>query len=65
MSDIESSGELLDDFEVSLEQQVIEAREKEHTLADFAMERASLRRDVANELLVARPLAGSSDLERT
>jgi SNF2 family DNA or RNA helicase len=64
MSDIESFGDLLDDFEVSLEQQVKEAREKEHTLADFAMDRASLRRDVANELLGRSALAGSSDLER-
>ena len=62
MSDIETFGELLDEFEVSLERQVKEAREKERTLADFAMDRASLRRDVANALLEGSPLARSADL---
>ena len=63
MADVDRFGELLQDFEVSLEQRVREAREREHTLADFAMDRASLRRDVANEILGRSPLARSSDLE--
>lgn len=64
MADVAHFGELLEEFQVSLEQRVREAREREHTLADFAMDRASLRRDVANELLQESPLARTVDLER-
>ena len=64
MSDISKFGELLGEYEVSLEKKVLQARESEHTLADFAMDRASLRRDIANDLLDGSPLARSDDLER-
>jgi hypothetical protein len=64
MADVKRSGKLLEELEISLEQQVREAREREATLSDFAMDRASLRRDIANELLERSPLARSIDLER-
>jgi SNF2 family DNA or RNA helicase len=51
-------------FEAGLEQRVREAREKERTLADFVLDRASLRRDTALELLAQSPLARWSDLDR-
>jgi hypothetical protein len=64
MADVDRFSELLQQFEISLEQQVRQAREREHALADFAMDRASLRKDIANELLGRSPLARSIDLER-
>jgi superfamily II DNA or RNA helicase len=63
MADVDHFGELLEEFQVSLEQRVREAREREQTLADFAMDRSSLRRDVANELLERSPLARTTHLE--
>ena len=50
-------------FELGVERKVREARGKEHQLADFAMDRASLRRDVVNSLLNQRPLATHDDLQ--
>jgi SNF2 family DNA or RNA helicase len=50
-------------FEVDLEQRVREARETERTLADFVLDRASLRRDRAYEVLKENPLARWRDLE--
>jgi hypothetical protein len=50
-------------YETELERRVREAREKERTLADFVLDRASLRRDLANELLQQSPLAHWKDLE--
>ena len=55
-----------DDFETyerELDQRVREARERERTLADFVLDRASFRKDKANELLQRSPLATWSDLE--
>lgn len=49
-------------LELDVERKVREARAKEHQLADFAMDRASLRRDVVNTLLNERPLATHHDL---
>jgi SNF2 family DNA or RNA helicase len=49
-------------LELDVERKVREARAKEHQLADFAMDRASLRRDVVNNLLNERPLATHDDL---
>jgi SNF2 family DNA or RNA helicase len=49
-------------LELDVERKVREARAKEHQLADFALDRASLRRDVVNELLEHRPLATHEDL---
>jgi SNF2 family DNA or RNA helicase len=51
-------------YEAALERRVKEAREKERTLADFVLDRASFRRDLAIELLEQSPLARWSDLER-
>ena len=51
-------------YEAELERRVREAREKERTLADFVLDRASLRQDLANELLEQSPLARWKDLER-
>ena len=50
-------------YEISLDQQVREAREKERTLADFVLDRASLRRDIASRLLGESPLARFADLQ--
>jgi hypothetical protein len=51
-------------YEAELERRVREAREKERTLADFLLDRASLRHDLAVELLQQSPLARWQDLER-
>ena len=50
-------------YEAALERRVREARERERTLADFVLDRASLRHDLAIELLQQSPLAYWSDLE--
>lgn len=50
-------------YEISLDQQVRQARAKERTLADFVLDRASLRRDIANRLLGESPLARFADLQ--
>jgi hypothetical protein len=47
-----------------LEQRVEEARLLEETLADFVLDRASFRRDLANEFLGASAIARPGDLER-
>lgn len=49
-------------YAVDLERRVREAKQRERTLADFVLDRASLRRDVANELLGRTPLARHTDL---
>ncbi len=64
LSHVDRFDETFQYFEVGLEQRVREAREKERTLADFVLDRASLRRDQAMELLAQSPLARWSDLER-
>lgn len=51
-------------LEQDLERRAGEAREKERVLADFILDRASLRNDEANELLGQDPLATTADLER-
>src|SRR5260370_33729304 len=51
-------------YETELGRRVREAREKERTLADFVLDRASLRHDLAIELLEQSPLARWSDLEQ-
>lgn len=59
------SAELADYGEKDLEQRLAEAREKEHALADFVLDEASLRRDEAQRLLAnADPMARAEDLER-
>lgn len=64
LSDAAGAGEEFMRYEVGLEQRVREAREKERTLADFVLDRASLRHDKAVELLNESPLARWEDLER-
>jgi hypothetical protein len=64
LSQVDRFDEELQHFEARLEQRVREAREKERTLADFVLDRASLRRDLAAELLDLSPLARWADLER-
>ena len=51
------------DLEEDVERRAREARENERVLADFVLDRASLRRDEANRLLGEAPLATSRDLE--
>jgi hypothetical protein len=51
-------------YEEMLQRRVLEAREKERTLADFVLDRASLRRDTALQLLQESPLARWTDLEQ-
>jgi SNF2 family DNA or RNA helicase len=64
LSDVAGFDEEFQQFEAGLGQRVREAREKERTLADFVLDRASLRRDKAMELLAQSPLARWSDLEQ-
>jgi superfamily II DNA or RNA helicase len=64
LSDVADLDKEFQRFEAGLEQRVREAREKERTLADFVLDRASLRRDKAIELLEQNFLARWSDLER-
>jgi hypothetical protein len=51
-------------FEIDLEQRVREARETERQFADFALDRASFRRDIVNQLLEQKSLATNDDLQR-
>ena len=60
----ERMDEAFDELAVSVERAVQQAREKEKVMADFILDRASLRRDVANELLGRRPMATHEDLRR-
>ncbi len=64
LSDAASLDEGFLEYEAGLERRVREAREKERTLADFVLDRASLRHDLATELLEQSPLARWSDLEQ-
>ena len=64
LSDAASLDEGFREYEAGLERRVREAREKERTLADFVLDRASLRHDLATELLEQSPLARWSDLEQ-
>ena len=55
-----------DEFDVmveNVERRAREAQENERVLADFVLDRASLRRDEANRLLGTAPLATARDLE--
>lgn len=56
--------EVFEEFEGRLEKRVREAREKERTLSDFVLDRASLRSDEASELLNRSPLARWNDLQQ-
>jgi superfamily II DNA or RNA helicase/DNA-binding PadR family transcriptional regulator len=63
LADVASLDKEFQRLEHTLERRVREAREKERTLADFVLDRASLRRDTAAELLNQSPLARWPDLE--
>lgn len=64
MSDAKDFDEAFEKYAIGIEQQVREAQAKENALADFALDRASLREDEAQELLnPSRRLARWSDLE--
>ena len=63
LADVASLDKEFQRFEHTLERRVREAREKERTLADFVLDRASLRHDTAAELLNQSPLARWPDLE--
>lgn len=52
-----------DSLDADIERQTRQARENERVLADFVLDRASFRRDQANALLGAEPLATAADLE--
>jgi superfamily II DNA or RNA helicase len=62
MEHLEAFDRRFDEYAEDLEKRVLEAKERERTLADFVLDRASLRRDVANELLGRTPLARYTDL---
>jgi SNF2 family DNA or RNA helicase len=62
MEHLERFDEEFDQYVEDLERRVLEAKEKERTLADFVLDRASFRRDRANELLGQTPLARDTDL---
>jgi superfamily II DNA or RNA helicase len=64
LSDAAAFDAEFEHYETTLERRVREAREKERTLADFVLDRASLRHDLAIELLEQSPLARWLDLER-
>jgi hypothetical protein len=64
LSNATSLDDGFQEYEAGLERRVREAREKERTLADFVLDRASLRHDLATELLEQSPLARWSDLEQ-
>lgn len=57
------SDDAFETYEKDLEKRVREARERERTLSDFVLDRASLRSDRAQELLNQSPLARWSDLQ--
>lgn len=62
LGDAVRAKEELEQYGRGLEERVATARAKEDVLADFILDRASLRRDQANELLEHKPLASHRDL---
>lgn len=56
------AAEGLVEYGNAIEQRVAQARQAERALSDFAMDRSSLRRDIANSLLERSPLASPDDL---
>jgi superfamily II DNA or RNA helicase len=62
MSHIDRFDEEFTQFAADLDKRTREARENEKVLADFVLDRASLRRDRVNELLGEEPLASYKDL---
>lgn len=62
MEHLETFDRKFEEYAEDLQRRVLKAKELERTLADFVLDRASLRRDVANELLGRTPLAKHTDL---
>lgn len=62
MGDRSRFDELFQQLEVDIERQTVAARESERLLADFALDRASFRRDEANRILGTDPMATAEDL---
>lgn len=58
-----AESEAFESYEKDIEKRVREARERERTLSDFVLDRASLRSDQAQELLNQSPLARWTDLQ--
>lgn len=63
MDDVARFDEQFTTYEATLDERVREAREKEVAWADFALDRASFRRDDAEVLLSRAPLARWTDLK--
>ena len=63
MNDRALAADELAEYGQELGVRVGRAKEAERALSDFALDRASLRRDVANELLERTPLASPADLQ--
>lgn len=62
MADRSRFNEMFQQLEVDIERQTVQARENERLLADFALDRASFRRDEANRILGTAPMAAAHDL---
>ena len=62
MEHTSTADQAFEEYGENLEAKVKEAREKERLLADFILDRASLRRDEAQRLLGDQPLARWDDL---
>ncbi len=62
MSDKTRFDELFEQLESDIERRTVHARENERLLADFALDRASFRRDEANRILGTAPFATADDL---
>lgn len=63
MATSDAKDDELEEYGSDLEAKVRSAREAERLLADFILDRASFRRDVASELLDKEPLASWADLQ--
>lgn len=62
MGDRSRFDEMFQQLEVDIERETARARANEQLLADFALDRASFRRDEANRILGTNPMATSDDL---
>ena len=62
MGQVQDFDSVFNEYEKDVEKKVLEARAKEQTFADFALDRSSFRRDQAQDLLDESPLARWTDL---
>jgi hypothetical protein len=63
MSDKSRFAELFEQLEDDVGRRTVQARENERLLADFALDRTSFRKDEANRILGAEPMATAQDLQ--